>query len=69
MVGFGVMESPDRCGSLPRKRIPSQGGNRSTLICALRPWLREADAETTLERRVGFLRPKPFTKKQLIGIQ
>jgi hypothetical protein len=61
LTGFGVMESPVRRGSQPRERIPRQGGCRSTLLCALRPWLREADAERTLFAGLAFcaLNPPP----------
>ena len=42
LTGFGVMESPDRYRSKPCRRIPRSSGFRSTWLCALRPWLREA---------------------------
>lgn len=68
LTGFGVMESPDRRGSQPRERIPRQGGCRSTLLCALRPWLREADAAGTLSTGLACCTLNPPPRSSL-GIQ
>jgi hypothetical protein len=69
VTGFGVMESPDRRGSQPRERIPRQGGCRSTLLCALRPWLREADAVSTLSTGLACCTLNPPPKSSLTEYQ
>lgn len=57
LMGFGVTESPDWCGSQPRKRILSAGGYRLTCNDAPMPWLRKAKNAKHPECRVGFALP------------
>lgn len=64
MMGFGVMESPDRCSSNGCKRIPRQAHLDRLVLCsdAVAPESREA----SYPNRVGFPLPaQPFTQKQI----
>jgi len=57
MTGFGVTESPGRCGTQPRKRILSAGGCELTCTDAPMPWLRKAKNAKQALCRVGFALP------------
>lgn len=63
LTGFGVTESPDRCGTQPRRKILKAGGCRSTGLDAPMPWLRKAETRSSTQSRVGFASPSTVHQK------
>lgn len=57
VTGFGVTESPGRCGTQPRKRILSADSCRLICADAPMPWLRKAENAKQTLCRVGFALP------------